>query len=116
MTIPPPSLLRPRTNAEQSPDLAHPHFSNCTIPVVFFLSYMNNAHEMFEKLFVVLWAAAQRDAWDKQYSIVFNALGQHLHPSLALLSSFHSNQPPVCEIVCSRTPVSFIKVQGIVCR
>ena len=90
--------LSPRphsTTAEQSPDLVQPYFSNCTIPIVFFLSYMNNAHEMFEKLFVVLWAAAQRDAWDPRYTIIFNSLGQHLHPSLALFSSFHSNQPPV---------------------
>ncbi len=33
-------FIRPRTATEQSPDLAHPQFSNCTVPVVFFLSYM----------------------------------------------------------------------------
>lgn len=77
---------------------------------------MNNAHEMFEKLFVVLWAAAQRDAWDPRYSIVFNSLGQHLHPSLALFSGFHSNQPPVCGCASSWAAILPNNSQGVVCR
>ena len=50
--------------------------------------------QIFEKLFVTLWAATQRDAWDKRYSLVFQSLGQALHPTLRAFSSFHSKQPP----------------------
>ena len=51
--------------------------------------------EMFEKLFVVLWAAAQKGAWDPRYSILFNSLGQGMSQSLTAFSAFHSNQEPV---------------------
>ena len=51
--------------------------------------------EMFEKLFVVLWAAAQKDAWDPRYSILFSSLGQGMSQSLKAFSAFHSNQEPV---------------------
>lgn len=60
-----------------------------------FLSYMSNAHEIFEKLFVSLWAAKQRDAWDSRYSLIFQSLGQALHPTLQMFSSYHSHQSPI---------------------
>jgi len=33
----PSPIIRPHTAFDTFPDLANPHFSNCTIPVVFFL-------------------------------------------------------------------------------
>ncbi len=50
---------------------------------------------MFEKMFVVLWAASQRGAWDKRYTIVFNSMGQSIPRNLQLFAGFHSNQAPV---------------------
>ena len=50
---------------------------------------------MLEKLFVVLWAAAQKNAWDPRYSILFNSLGQGMSQSLKAFSALHSNQEPV---------------------
>ncbi|GAX72882.1 hypothetical protein CEUSTIGMA_g337.t1 [Chlamydomonas eustigma] len=91
----PDPMIRPRTTREQTHDLAHPEFSNCTVPVIFYLSYMFNVHEIFEKMFVPLWVATQRDAWDPRYSIIFQSLGQSLPSNLKLLSSFHTHQPPV---------------------
>ena len=34
--------FRPHTRLESCPDLIHPHFSNCTIPVIFNVAYMAN--------------------------------------------------------------------------
>ena len=34
--------FRPHTTLESCPDLIHPHFSNCTIPVVLNVAYMAN--------------------------------------------------------------------------
>ena len=51
--------------------------------------------EIYEKLFVVLWAATQKDAWDPRYTIMINTMGQKIPESLKILSSVHSHQPPV---------------------
>ncbi len=91
----PDPVIRPHNTKEQTPDLVHPHFSNCTVPVVFFLSYMSNAHEIFDKLFVMLWVASRKDAWDPRYTIMLSTLGQGLQQNLQLYSAFHSNQQPV---------------------
>ncbi|GAX84211.1 hypothetical protein CEUSTIGMA_g11634.t1 [Chlamydomonas eustigma] len=88
-------FFRPKTDMESSPDLAHPHFSNCTVPIVFYLSYQYNAGEMLEKFFIPLWAATQRGAWDKRYSIILNLMGQGMPQNLRLYSSFHTHQEPV---------------------
>ena len=77
-------LIRPHTARDMYHDLATPHFSNCTVPVVFFLYANGNFGEVFERLHVLLWAARQKDAWDPRYSILFNTMGQAMTNALKL--------------------------------
>ncbi len=97
----PSPFFRPHTRMESSPDLAHPQFSNCTVPIVMFLSFQYNAAEVVEKVLVPLWAASQRGAWDKRYTIVVNHMGQAMPENLRLFASFLSNSEPVRRrVVC----------------
>ena len=60
-------VFRPRTSQEEAPDLARPHFSNCTVPVVFFTYFPHNFGESFERILVLLWVANRKKAWDKRW-------------------------------------------------
>ena len=78
------------TRNEMTEDLINPRFSNCTVPVVFYLAFPNNPGEVFEKLHVLLWAATQRDAWDPRYQMIFSTSGIQLSSFLRLVASVHS--------------------------
>ena len=87
LRVPDPVFL-PLTPQETSPALRNPVFSNCTVPVVWFASYLSNFGETFERFLVLLWAARKKGAWDTRYNLLFNM--QKIPHHLSLMSRVHS--------------------------
>jgi hypothetical protein len=43
----PDPVLRPASSEEESPELVHPQFSSCTVPLVLYVSHLNSHGDLF---------------------------------------------------------------------
>eukprot|EP00877_Chromochloris_zofingiensis_P010357 jgi/Chrzof1/5575/Cz16g07320.t1 len=73
----PDPIIRPATAGEETSDLQRPNFSECTIPVVFYPSYLYVFGEFLMRMVTPIWAAQQVGLWH-MYSIMIATMGMQL--------------------------------------